>query len=125
MIAARLRIDLGCAAEFAPGNYHRRIEQAALVEVFDQCAESAVPARQKTVAHRVEAFDVRVPPTDIHCHESDARFNEPAGKQQTLAPGRHAATIRRGCFELRNEAVLLANRTRLGVEIERFASFLA
>src|SRR5262245_25941955 len=125
MVAAGLGIDLRRAAEFAPGNHHRRLEQAALVEVFNQSAVSAVPAREKSVAHRGEALDVRVPPAHIDRHESDSCFYETTRKQQTLAPRRNAAAIGRRRFELGDETVPLADRLRLGVEIESFTRFAA
>src|SRR5262245_38562614 len=118
MIAAGLRIDLGCSAKFAPGNHHCCVKESSLVEVLDQGAVRAIPAWKESVAHRVEAFDVRVPPAHVHGHESDARFNETARKQQALAPGGNAAAVGRGRFELGDKTVPLADCLRLGVEIE-------
>src|SRR5437763_73737 len=62
VVAAGTAVHLRGAAELAPGHHHRRLKQAALIEVLDQRAVGAGPARQEALAHRLDALAVGGPP---------------------------------------------------------------
>src|SRR5206468_6510252 len=64
-------------------------------------------------------------PTDIDGHQPNTRFDKPARQQNSLAPGRHAASIRGGRFELGHESVALPDGLWLGIKIESVTGFLS
>src|SRR5262249_47532759 len=66
----------------------------------------------------LEALDVRVPPAEIDGHQADAGLHQPPGEQDALTPGRGATAVGRLGVERRHEAVALADRGRLLVEVE-------
>ena len=103
------------------------LEQAALVEVFDQGGKALVEARQQAVLQGVENVVVRVPAVDVgvvglvvlaavgvvpdDVDIGHAGFDQAAGQEQRLA--RAVA------------AVAVAERCRLGVEVESLREFRA
>src|SRR5262245_61865264 len=54
MITAAGRVDLRRATKFSEGAHHSRFQKAALVQVFEQCAESLVEARDHEARHLLD-----------------------------------------------------------------------
>ena len=80
MIAAGIAIDLWGAAELAHGDDERRIEHAALVQIFEQRGEGAIELRQQHFFHGIEIVAMRivVEPALGDGHEAHAAFHQPA-----------------------------------------------
>src|SRR5258706_4809993 len=125
MVAPGVGVYFGRAAKFAPGEDHRRREQAALVEILDERTVGSIPARKEAVAHCVEALYMSVPPTEVDGHEPHACLNEPPRQKQTLAPRGDTATVGRRRVEFGHKPIAFAQRARLSLEVKsltRFAS---
>src|SRR4051812_9967590 len=64
---------------------------------------------------------INIPPAQIHCHQANAGLDQAASQQDALAPRRGAAAVGRLGIEGRQEAVALADRLRLLVQVEGIA----
>ena len=93
MVAAGFLVDRGRAAEFAPGDHQRRVQQAALFQVLDQGGVGTVPARQEAAPLGIESQHVGVPPAQVDRDQPHAGLDQPPGQQNALAPGRRAAAL--------------------------------
>ena len=62
-----IAVDMpGWGASDSPAPEERNHVQT-LVEILDERGVCAVPAREESVAHRLVAFHVRVPPAQVDC----------------------------------------------------------
>src|SRR5438270_160972 len=100
----------GAGAPRSPTSAPAGGRRAAPLEAPDQRRERPVPARQETLAQRLEPFHVRVPPAQIDGDEPNPSLDEPAGEEDALAPRRAAAAVGRFRIERWREAVALADR---------------
>ena len=73
------------AAEFAHHQHDGRIEQAAIIEIFDQAADGRVKPGQNRLHSPLEARMI-IPAAEGQRHESHPRLDEPPRQQCTLAP---------------------------------------
>src|SRR5579875_2013563 len=78
VIAARVVVDTGRAAEFAHPHDQRRIEHSPIFEVVHQCR----PSRIENVAKSLDLLEILlvcVPAVERDFDERHATFNEPSG----------------------------------------------
>ena len=85
------RLILGSAAELAHDDDQRLLEQAPLVEVFQERRETLVEHGQKLVLQPVEVLGVRIPAVahrhlvEVDRDHRNAPLGQPAGEQHGLA----------------------------------------
>ena len=104
MVAPAVAVDLRRAAEFADRHDQRFIEQAALVQVFDQGRKADVELRAQHIFQPVGVLGVRIPQRIIdgvvarlarplHMHQPHARLDQPPGQQHALPPAVAAVAL--------------------------------
>jgi hypothetical protein len=81
MIAAGVLVDPRRAAEFAPGDHRHVVEQAALLEVFDQSRQALIELRA-VIAHQVEILRVAVPPAIRQRDDTHTRLDQAASQSK-------------------------------------------
>ena len=107
VIASSLRIDPRRPAHFSHHHDQRFIQQSALFQVCDQCAERAVGVGDEIRFQAGKTIEVYVPAWCIDTHKTAAAFDQSSRQQGTLS--QLCATIG------------VSYGIRLGVNIERFS----
>src|SRR5271154_356040 len=74
-----------CPAEFTHDYYDCRVKQAAILEVFDECADRRVEDGQPSFHPPFEAR-VIIPAPERQGHEPYASLPQPAGQKRALPP---------------------------------------
>ena len=88
MISSRLVVDLWRAAKLAHHHHKGLVQQAPLIQVFQQCRDPLVQRRQEPVLERGKDIAVIVPVlhrSDIHLYHGHPHLHQSPGQQQRLA----------------------------------------
>lgn len=122
VVAAAGRIHLRRASELAQGHHQGRVEQATLVQLFQQGGVAVVEPNRDTVLHLRDGGE-RTGPVDVPGHFVEHGFKSIDGDTAHAALD-HASRQQAALPEFVH-AVLLAHRRRLAAEVERFAGLRA
>src|SRR5260370_28254114 len=121
MVAAGVLVDRGRAPEIAEPDDQCRVEQAALVQVVEQCREGPFHRRHQSRFQLLEIILVRVPNDARAIHRGDkltAGLHQTASEQMRLAPRMPAVAIANGRWLLGpTEGFAHLSRTN---QVERF-----